>query len=186
MRTNLYRETRIRCCVAYITGRNYVDSQAKCKSMGGDNHGERATFRSGNGMLELLDMMAEMECSPSGVHRAGRDRGESRVYCNFNRELLSQWRHVGCEADLQSRPAVKSFSNPEARTTTLTSSSRLTVSNTLEYSRQTLEGLRAVNCKRLDTEDFPIPFVERIHWCSVHLDEIYVGSWDGYMEEFAA
>lgn len=145
MRTNLYRETRVRGCVAYITGRNYVDSQAKRKSVGGNNHGERTTFRSGDGMLKLLDMMAEMECSPSGVHRAGRDRGESRVYCNFNRELLSQWRHVGCEADLQSRPAVKSFSSPEARTTTLTSSSRLTVSNTLEYSRQTLEGSRAVN-----------------------------------------
>ena len=41
-------------------------------------------------------------------------------------------------ADSLSRPAVKNFSNPEASTTTLTSSSTLIFSNTLEYSRQTL------------------------------------------------
>jgi len=87
-------------------------------------------------MLELPNMVPNMECRTSGIHRVFGHRGESGVHCNFSPSKRSQCTRQG--KYLQSRPAVKSLSNPEASTTTLTSSSKPTFSNTWEYSRQTL------------------------------------------------
>ena len=79
-------------------------------------------------MLELLDMVPNVECRTSSVHRVHGDRGESGVYYAFDTvkpAISTEYR-----GHLQSRPAVKSLSSPDARMTTLTSSSKPTFSNT--------------------------------------------------------
>lgn len=140
IKANLDGEASVRGRIAYITGRNYVDGQAKREPVGGDDHWERATFWSSNRVLKFLNVVPEIERSTSRVHLVCGDREEPRLHYNLN-TVKPVTKRGWYGADLQSTPAVKSLSNPEARTTTLTSSSKLTFSNTVAYSRQTLRAL---------------------------------------------
>ena len=136
--------------------------------MGGDDHWERATFWGSDGMLKFFNVVSNMKCRPSSIHWVCGDCGQSRAHCDF--KWSNRGQSARYAAHLQSRPAVKSLSSPEARTTTLTSSSEPTFSNTSEYSRQTLKGL--VKDRTVRRQTTALPLVKRVHWCPVSLDEI--------------
>ena len=80
---------------------------------------------------------------------------------------------------------MKTLSNPEARITTLTSSSELTFSNTSEYSRQTLKELDPIGWESRRHVALS-PLVECVQRRSVHLNEIHMGNRNRNLEGFSA
>ena len=52
--------------------------------MSGDDHRERATFGSSDGMLEFFQVMSNMKRCSSNIHGVCGDGGESGVYYHFN------------------------------------------------------------------------------------------------------
>ena len=185
IRTDLDGETSVGGCVAYITGRNYVDGQTKCQPMGGNDHREWAAFGGSNSMLEFPQVTPDMKRRASSIYRVRRDYGESRVYCNFNTVKLVMTYRV------YSRLAVETGGEEFVQPRGEDDDSHVVLqTNSFKYFGVFTPDAESVGHKMLvkgqtPSSAYPIPLVKCIHRCSVYLDEIYVGSRNRDLEVFS-